>query len=123
MIDEIYNVILLFMENGEWHPEANTINPNGGLDEPIFIDLTDDGIDDNVAANVNVWSADHEFVVENGDNAHYAMTVYNVLGQPVMRKQINAGSTEHISHSLATGVYVIRLENNQNQVSVKVIVK
>ena len=110
-------------ENGEWHPEANTVNPNGGLDEPIFIDLTDDGIDDNVVANVNVWSANHEFVVENGDNAHYAMTVYNVLGQPVMRKQINAGCTEHISHSLATGVYVIRLENNQNQVSVKVIVK
>ena len=79
-------------------------------------------MDDIVEANVTVWSANHEFVVENGDNAHYAMTVYNILGQPVMQKQINASSTERISHSLATGVYVIRLENNQNRVSVKVIV-
>ena len=112
-----------FSENGEWYPEANTINPNAGLDEPIFIDLTYDGVDDNVAANVKVWSADHEFVIENGDDAHYSMTVYNVLGQPMMMKQINAGSTERISHSLASGVYVIYLQNNQSNVSVKVIVR
>ena len=112
-----------FSENGEWYPEANTINPNAGLDEPIFIDLTYEGVDDNVAANVKVWSADHEFVIENGDDAHYSMTVYNVLGQPMMMKQINAGSTERISHSLASGVYVIYLQNNQSNVSVKVIVR
>ena len=108
---------------GEWQPEANTINPNAGLDNPIFIDLTDDGVDEAVVANVKVWNTDHEFVIENGDNAHYMMTVYNILGQPMMRRQINAGSTEHISHSLAAGVYIINLQNNQSNVSVKVIVR
>ena len=109
--------------NGEWGPEANTVNPTNGLDEPIFIDLTDDGVADNYETNVKIWSADHEFVIENGDNAHYNMTVYNILGQPMMMKQINACSAERISHSLATGVYIISLQNNQNAVSVKVIVK
>ena len=108
---------------GQWAPEANTVNPNAGLDAPIFIDLTDDGIGEGIAANVKVWNADHEFVIENGDNAHYSMTVYNILGQPMMMKQINAGSTERISHSLASGVYVISLQNNQNLVSVKVFVR
>ena len=123
IVDMESNVINTYhTENGQWYPNANTSNPNAGLDEPIFIDLTDDGVDDNVEANVTVWSANHEFVIENGDNAHYMMTVYNVLGQPVMQKQINAGSTERISHSLATGIYVIRLENNQSRVSVKVLV-
>ena len=112
-----------FTQDGHWNPNANTVNPTNGLDEPIFIDLTDDGVEEAVVANVKVWSADHEFVIENGDNAHYSMTVYNILGQPVMMKQINAGSTERISHSLASGVYVIRLQNNQSNVSVKVIVK
>ena len=112
-----------YTENGEWNPEAHTINPTNGLDEPIFIDLTDDGVEEGMTANVKIWSADHEFVIENGDNAHYSMTVYNVLGQPMMMKQINAGSTERISHSLASGVYVISLQNNQNTVSVKVIVR
>ena len=108
---------------GQWYPDANTINPNGGLDAPIFIDLTDDGVNETVAANVTVWNTDHEFVIENSDNTHYSMTVYNVLGQPMMQHQINAGSTVRISHSLATGVYVISLQNNQNSVAVKVIVR
>ena len=112
-----------FTQDGHWNPNANTVNPTNGLDEPIFIDLTDDGVEEAVIANVKVWSADHEFVIENGDNAHYSMTVYNILGQPVMMKQINAGSTERISHSLTTGVYIISLQNNQSNVSVKVIVK
>ena len=110
-------------QDGQWAPSANTVNPTYGLDEPIFIDLTDDGVEEEVATNVKIWSADHEFVIENGDNAHYSMTVYNILGQPMMMKQINAGSTERISHSLATGVYVISLQNNQSRVSVKVIVR
>ena len=109
--------------NGEWSPEANTVNPNAGLNAPIFIDLTDDGVEEGLTTNVKVWSTDHEFVIENDDNAHYNMTVYNILGQPMMMKQINAGSTERVSHSLATGIYIIRLQNNQNAVSVKVIVK
>ena len=118
-----YVVNEFIVENGQWNPNANTINPNVGLDEPIFIDLTDDGVDEAILANVKVWNTDHEFVIENGDNTHYTMTVYNVLGQPMMMKQINAGSTERISHSLASGVYVISLQNSQNTVSVKVIVK
>ena len=108
---------------GQWYPDANTINPNAGLDEPIFIDLTDNSIDEPTEANVKVISVDHEFVIENGDDAHYSMTVYNILGQPVMKQQINAGSSNRFSHNLACGVYVIRLENNQNRVSVKIIVR
>ena len=113
-----------YTQNGEWAPEAHTVNPIVGLDEPIFIDLTDDGVEEQEAvANVKVWSTDHEFVIENGESTHFMMTVYNILGQPMMQRQINAGSTERISHSLAAGVYIIRMENNLNKVSVKVIVK
>jgi hypothetical protein len=109
--------------NGQWYPDANTVNPTNGLDEPIFIDLTYDGVEEAAEGNIKVWGADHEFVIENGDNAHYTMTVYNVLGQPMMQQQINAGCTERIGHSLATGLYVISLQNNKNKVAVKVIVK
>jgi hypothetical protein len=108
-------------ENGQWAPDANTVNPTNGLDEPIFIDLTYTGVEETVETNVKVWSAEHEFVIENGDSEHYMMTVYNVLGQPMMQQQINAGSTQRISHNLAKGVYVINLQNNKNQVTVKVM--
>lgn len=118
-----YSLNEYLTENGEWYPNANTVSPTNGLNEPIFIDLTYDVVEETVESNVKVWSADHEFVIENSDNAHYNMTVYNILGQPMIMKQINAGSAERISHSLATGVYIISLQNNQNAVSVKVIVK
>ena len=120
---ESYVINDYYTEDGIWAPETQTANPNVGLDEPIFIDLTYDDVAEIEEANVKVWNTDHEFVIENGDNAHYMMTVYNILGQPMMTKQINAGSTERISHSLANGLYVISLQNNLNKVSVKVIVR
>ncbi|MBR1513208.1 MAG: choice-of-anchor J domain-containing protein [Bacteroidales bacterium] len=121
---ESYVINDYYTEGGEWMPEAHTVNPTNGLDEPIFIDLTYDGVEEQQAeANVKVWSADHEFVIENGDNAHYTMTVYNLLGQPMMQQQINAGSTQRIGHNLAAGLYVVSLQNTQNNVSVKVIVR
>ena len=113
-----------YATDGQWLCGANTANPTGGLDEPVFIDLTYDGVEEeSVESNVKVWSAGHEFVVENGDDAEYTMTVFNVLGQPMMSKTIGANSTQHIGHSLATGLYVISLQNNLNKVSIKVIVR
>ena len=121
---ESYVVNDYYATDGFWGPETYTANPTGGIDEPIFIDLTYDGVEEeSVEANVKVWSAGHEFVVENGDDAEYTMTVYNLLGQPMMSKSISASSTERISHSLATGLYVISLQNNLNKVSIKVIVR
>ncbi len=110
-------------DGGFWYPNANTANPTNGIDDPIFIDLTYDNVEELAEVNVKVWSTDHEFVVENGDDAHYTMTVYNMLGQSMMQKQINAGSTQRISHNLSKGLYIISLQNNQNMVSHKVIVR
>ena len=109
--------------NGFWQPEGNTVNPNGGLDTPIFIDLTYTSVDEDEEANVTIWNTGNEFVIENGSDAHYTMTVYSLLGQSMMQRQINAGSTVRVSHSLAKGLYVIHLQNNRNTVSAKVIVR
>ena len=111
------------MGNGQWAPEANTINPTNGLDEPIFIDLFDDGIEEPIAANVKVWSADQSFVIENSDECNYTMSVVNMLGQTMMTREIAAGSTVRVNHNLTTGIYIINLQNSQNKVAVKVLAK
>jgi len=110
-------------EDGQWYPEANTINPNGGLDEPIFIDLTDNGVDDIITANLKVWSTDHEFVIENGEDSRFTMNVVNVLGQNMMSQEIAANSTTHVGHNLTPGIYIINLSNNLNRFAVKVFVR
>lgn len=126
MITDIYGVLqsgYASLGNGQWTPEANTINPTNGLDEPIFIDLTDDGVDDHVAANVKVWNANNEFVIENGDDSTYAMNVVNVMGQTVLSCEIAPNCTQRIAHQLATGIYVINLQNSRNNYAVKVMVR
>lgn len=110
-------------ENGFWQPEGNTVNPNGGLETPIFIDLTYTSVEEGEDANVTVWNTGNEFVIENADESHYVMTVYNLLGQPMMQRQVNANSIERISHNLASGLYIIHLQNSRNKVAAKVIVK
>ena len=110
-------------ENGFWQPEGNTVNPNGGLETPIFIDLTYTSVEEGEDANVTVWNTGNEFVIENADESHYVMTVYNLLGQPMMQRQVNANSIERISHNLACGLYIINLQNSHNKVAAKVIVK
>ena len=120
---DVQSINQYFSEDGHWAPEANTVNPTNGLDEPIFIDLTDDGVEEPVATNVKVWSADHEFVIENGDECRYTMNVVNMLGQTLMHKEIAAGSTMRVSHNLTAGIYIISLQNSQNKVAVKVMVK
>ncbi len=126
MITDIYGVLqsgYASLGNGQWTPEANTVNPTNGIDEPIFIDLTDDGVDDHVAANVKVWNANNEFVIENGDDSTYAMNVVNVMGQTVLSCEIAPNCTQRIAHQLATGIYVINLQNSRNNYAVKVMVR
>ena len=109
--------------NGQWYPEANTVNPTNGLSEPIFIDLTYDDIDEPVETHIKVWSAYQEFIVENDDADHYSLTVYNVIGQPLLRQQINAGATQRVGHNLPSGLYILNFRNNKNNVSIKLIVR
>jgi len=109
--------------DGQWSPEANTVNPTNGLDEPIFIDLTDDGVEEPIATNVKVWNTGNAFIIENGDDCRYTMNVFNVLGQTLMTQEITAGSTVRVNHNLTAGVYIISLQNNQSKVAVKVVVR
>ena len=120
---ESYIVNYYHTENGQWYPDANTVNPNAGLNDPLFIDLTYDDVNETVETHLNVWTAFNEFIIENGDDDHYTLTVYNILGQPMMKEQINANSTVHLGHHLSKGLYIFNFLNNKSQVSIKVIVR
>ena len=108
--------------NGMWGA-AQTASPSVGLDDPIFIDLTDVSVEEGKALKVKVWGTGHEFIIENNEESTLDMTVVNLLGQPVMSQQIASGSASRITHNLAEGIYVITLQNNKGRMSVKVIVR
>lgn len=124
--EESYIIGEYYTENGDgvWG-DALTANPQGGLDDIIFIDLSELSVDENVdtTVDVQIWNTKDEIIIENHDNARYSMMVYNILGQPVMATEIQGNSTERFSHNFAAGLYIVTMQNNENKVSAKIIVR
>ena len=124
--EESYIIGEYYTENGDgvWG-DAQTANPQGGLDDIIFIDLSELSVDENTdtTVDVQIWNTKNEIIVENRDNARYNMTVCNILGQPVMATEIQGNSTERFSHDFAAGLYIVTMQNNENKVSAKIIVR
>ncbi len=71
---------------------------------------------------VNLWNHDNEIFVENHTNSNVQMRVFDLLGQQVLVKTIGMGELR-FSHHLANGMYVVTLQNNEGQMSVKMVVK
>ena len=65
---------------------------------------------------------DNEIFVENHTNSNVQMRVFDLLGQQVLVKTIGMGELR-FSHHLANGMYVVTLQNNEGQMSVKMVVK
>ena len=84
--------------------------------------LVYDGIEESLAESVVFWNNNDKIVVENNSGNTLQMAVYNLLGQPVMSGTIDNGSVT-ITHKLATGMYVVTLQNNKERMAVKMIVR
>lgn len=78
---------------------------------------------DQDAMQVNVWNAGNEIMIDNQEAERLEMTVYNVLGQPVMYQQIAGESQVRCAHGLSTGLYVVQLRNGKNTASIKIVVR
>lgn len=119
---ESYVINDYYTENGEWGA-TNTANPNNGLDNPMVIDLTDDGVEEDNSSNVKVWATDNEIRIDNPDGERFVMNVTNILGQNVMMQNVNGQGLIRINHHLTSGLYIVTLQNADNKVVAKVIVK
>ena len=72
--------------------------------------------------DANLWNHGNEIVVENNTNSTLQMVVYNLLGQPVLAESIGRGSVR-FTHNLAKGVYVATLQNSEERMATKIIVR
>ncbi|MCR4847413.1 MAG: chitobiase/beta-hexosaminidase C-terminal domain-containing protein [Bacteroidales bacterium] len=92
------------------------------VDDILILGTAYDAVEETALTDVNFWNYDNEIFVDNQTNGKVEMTVFNLLGQPVMAKTLSAGNVR-LSHSLATGVYVVTLQNSKGRMAVKMIVK
>ena len=92
------------------------------VDDIMIVGTAYDAVEETSVMDVTLWNSGNEIFVDNQTNGNVEMAVFNLLGQPVMAKTLNAGSCR-FSHSLATGVYVVTLQNSKGRMAVKMIVK
>lgn len=113
--------ILESEEGGVWDG-ISTANPTGGTSDVIFIDFTTLGVNE-TENGISIWNHTNEIVVDMSGNDSYRMTVYNILGQPVMIRDINGAGSHSVTHKLAAGLYIINLSNSENSISTKIVVR
>ena len=119
---ESYVVADYYTNDGLWGV-TSTANPNIGLDTPLFIDLIGLSVEEVENMNVHIWSFGKEITIENNELEGFEMTMFNILGQPMMTKNIAAASHVSFSHNLSDGLYIIKLQNNDKKVSTKIVVR
>lgn len=119
---ESYVINDYYTENGMWN-ETNTVNPNNGVNDPMFIDLTYDGVNEGETSEIKIWSADNEIRIDNPDGGRFIMNVTNILGQTVMSQSVNGQGLIRVNHNLTSGLYIVTLLNNNTKLSAKIIVK
>lgn len=119
---ESYVINDYYTEDGMWG-ETNTVNPSNGLNDPMFIDLTYDNVNEEITSSIKIWSAGNEIRIDNPDGGRFVMTVTNILGQNVMTQNVNGEGLIRINHNLTSGLYIVTLMNNDTKLSAKIIVK
>jgi len=109
--------------NGVWGT-TSTVDPTGGLDEILVIDLIEIGLGESAAADVSVYATGNQFVIEKLNDERLTLEVYNLIGQPMIKSELNGMGSQQILHQLSAGVYIIRLSDNKGFAkAVKVIIR
>ena len=85
--------------------------------------LHNEGVNEGQSLNVTVWNSGNEIIVDNQETETLEMTVYNVLGQPVMHEVIAEQSNAHYTHELSNGIYVIQLQSSKGRSIAKIVVR
>lgn len=78
-------------------------------------------IQENITNYFNVYSYNKNLIVKTTEFEDYALTVYNLSGQEVFTK--NTNGNQDISLNLATGMYIVNINNGKESFNQKVVVQ
>ncbi len=78
-------------------------------------------IQENITNNFDVYAYNKNLVVKTTEFEAYALTVYNLSGQEVFTK--NTNDNQNIPLNLATGMYIVNINNGKESFNQKVVVQ
>ena len=78
-------------------------------------------IQENIANNFNVYSYNKNLVIKTTALENYSIRIYNLSGQEVLVK--NAQGNQDIPLTLATGMYIVNINNGKESFNQKVVMQ
>ncbi|NCC72518.1 MAG: T9SS type A sorting domain-containing protein [Sphingobacteriia bacterium] len=108
--------------NGTWF-NTNTINPSGGLDNILVIDLIT-AIESPEAENeITAYAASGQIIIKTTSVEQAVVQVYNVMGQPLIFREFSGSNLYSLTHSMKPGAYIVNIYQGNRLYNVKIIVR
>ena len=101
-----------------------TFNYTAGDDPNRFIiHFTPVGTPELEANSINIWSSEHNIYVNVPETANGDIIVFNMMGQEMLRTDINPGCVNVIPMEKVNTYYVVKVLTSKNAVTGKVYIK
>jgi hypothetical protein len=112
----------LISENGFWNG-TNTVNPDGGLDDVLVLDLITSVNENAIGDSFQVHSAYNKFFIRTPSEQRYTLQVVNMPGQVMMVEQLSGNTSYQFRHRLKSGVYIVNMVGATSFFNTKIIVQ
>jgi hypothetical protein len=101
----------LTSETGIWY-QTNTVNPTGGLDDALVLDLTTGINESESIADFRVFDFSGKIIIESTENKIFTIKVTNLLGQVIHTEHISGSTKYYLSKRFKTGIYLINISGD-----------
>lgn len=100
---------------------VDTKDPNGGLDEVLYLNLKSINTSNISKLDAKVWYDGSGIVVEPGSNYKYNLTVVNVQGRTVISQELFGKS--RVNTDVPSGMYIVTMRNANGIYSAKLFIR
>lgn len=118
--DEYTETTTYSMPSGIWGI-TDTRNPSGGVDEVLFIDLTETAVSSIDPATAKLWYSNNTINIETKLSGQYTLELINMQGRITGTYQLSGNS--NINVNLPAGIYIARITNGQTQSAGKLVIR
>jgi hypothetical protein len=113
--DEAYRAV---RDDRNYSPQGTWRFDNVGFSGDVIIGIPSLEINE----YFHVYSTGNQLVIETINENKLILTVYNLIGQPIMHYEISGQKVYRINHHLPTAAYIIRIASSNHIVTKKVMV-
>jgi hypothetical protein len=113
---------LLISETGIWH-NTNTVNPTGGIDDILIIDIIQSVSEPNNENLIKIYSVNDQLMLHVTMDQPINVKIINLLGQTMINKSFSGSYDYQFTHYLKAGAYIVTVSQGTTFFNTKFVVQ